>query len=81
MGKEFQEYLNCSQIYACEVCKAHLTSQSQLISKTFSGRFGRAFLFKTVVNSKLGNPEEKILLSGLYIVRDLFCKSCDLLIG
>mmetsp|Transcript_28967 Transcript_28967/g.28645 ORF Transcript_28967/g.28645 Transcript_28967/m.28645 type:complete len:82 (+) Transcript_28967:36-281(+) len=81
MGQKFQEYLECSQIYACKVCKAHLSSQSQLLSKAFSGRDGRAFLFKTVINGKLGDPEEQTLLSGLYIIRDLYCKSCDLLIG
>lgn len=81
MGKEFQEYLDCSHVYACEVCKSHLTSQKYLISKAFSGRLGRAFLFEKIINFNLGNPQEKILLSGLYIIRDLYCKMCELIIG
>mmetsp|Transcript_21129 Transcript_21129/g.3439 ORF Transcript_21129/g.3439 Transcript_21129/m.3439 type:complete len:82 (-) Transcript_21129:1610-1855(-) len=81
MGKLFKQYIDSRRIYICRQCKSHITSHKELVSKTFTGQYGRAFLFNTAINISKGPPEEKALLTGLHIVRDIFCKFCRLLIG
>jgi len=75
------EYLETRKLYVCSKCGIHHSARNQLISKTFSGRHGRAFLFHKVVNFQHGEPEERMLMTGLHVVRDIFCKSCKNYIG
>ena len=81
MGKEFFVYLESRNIYACKECKAHFSSKSQVISKNFTGKYGRAFLVHKMLNVNEGPSEEKMLLTGIHIVRDIFCKSCSAYVG
>uniref|UniRef100_A0A803TUF1 Yippee like 3 n=1 Tax=Anolis carolinensis TaxID=28377 RepID=A0A803TUF1_ANOCA len=53
--KTFQAYLdNCHRRYSCVHCRAHLANHDDLISKSFQGSQGRAYLFNSV--SKLLRP-------------------------
>jgi len=81
MGKLFLEYLSCNNIYVCSTCKVHLTSYNDLISKAFRGRGGKAYLFNNVVNTCSGPKEERLLLSGMHVVCDIFCKGCNAVVG
>ncbi|EFA80131.1 hypothetical protein PPL_06953 [Heterostelium album PN500] len=49
--------------------------------KQFQGRSGKAYLFASVVNVCLGDPEDRIFNSGEYNVRDVICLSCLSVIG
>ncbi len=81
MGRPFYEYLEGNNIYVCTTCGVHLTCYSELISKAFQGRSGKAYLFNKVINVKSGPREEKLLLSGLHVTCDLYCKGCHSIIG
>lgn len=49
MVKTFQQYLpETNRTYSCVHCRAHLASHDELISKSFQGSQGRAYLFNSV---------------------------------
>ncbi|KAK6311348.1 hypothetical protein J4Q44_G00170120 [Coregonus suidteri] len=51
-AKTFQAYLDsCHRRYSCVHCRAHLANHDDLISKSFQGSQGRAYLFNSVVNN------------------------------
>ncbi|VDO13950.1 unnamed protein product [Rodentolepis nana] len=50
--------------YSCIHCRAHLARHEDLISKSFQGTQGRAYLFDSVVNVTSGKAEERLLLTG-----------------
>ncbi|EFX66563.1 hypothetical protein DAPPUDRAFT_116182 [Daphnia pulex] len=69
MVKTFQAYLPecCHRTYSCVHCRAHLANHDELISKSFQGSQGRAYLFNSVMNVGCGPAEERVLLTGLLI--------------
>lgn len=82
MVKTFQAYLpNCHRTYSCVHCRAHLANHDELISKSFQGSQGRAYLFNSVVNVGCGTAEERVLLTGLHAVADIFCECCKTTLG
>lgn len=74
-------YLDGPQIYTCAKCRTHLTSHDEIVSKSFHGRHGRAFLFDHCVNVDIGPAELRPLMTGLHSVCDIFCKRCKGLVG
>jgi hypothetical protein len=74
-------YLDGPQIYTCAQCRTHLTSHDDIISKSFHGRHGRAYLFDQCVNVTVGPAEDRELITGLHTVCDIFCKRCKNLVG
>ena len=68
MGRVHRSFLPGNRIYACSNCRAHLTNHEDIVSKSFQGRTGRAYLFNTVVNITLGPIEDRILTTGLHKV-------------
>ena len=82
MTKTFQVYLPKNKCtYLCVHCRAHLADHEDLISKSFQGSQGRAYLFNNVVNVGTGPAEERYLLTGLHAVADIFCESCKTTVG
>ncbi|KAL7640894.1 UNVERIFIED_CONTAM: hypothetical protein RMT77_008031 [Armadillidium vulgare] len=82
MVKTFQAYLpSCHRTYSCIHCRAHLANHDELISKSFQGSQGRAYLFNSVVNVGCGPAEERVLLTGLHAVADIFCECCKTTLG
>ncbi|XP_043689912.1 putative yippee-like protein Os10g0369500 [Telopea speciosissima] len=81
MGFLFLESLPGPKIFKCKCCKVDSASHDDIVSKDFQGRFGSAYLFKTVVNISLGPNEERRLLSGLHTVNDIYCSSCQQILG
>lgn len=81
MGKLFLEYLSGARIYECSACHAHLADYNEIVSKAFQGRHGRAYLFGDVVNVSLGRCEERILITGLHTVADIYCNACNTVVG
>lgn len=74
-------YLDGPRIYTCGQCRTHLTSHDEIISKSFHGRNGRAYLFENCVNVLIGPAEDRRLITGLHSVNDIMCKRCKTLIG
>ncbi|KAL4452261.1 hypothetical protein ABPG75_007923 [Micractinium tetrahymenae] len=81
MGILFKQYLSGDKIYTCSQCKTHCTEHSQLISKAFQGRHGRAYLFSDVVNITVGPREDRMLITGLHTVADIYCITCNSVLG
>ncbi|NXH91037.1 YPEL1 protein, partial [Edolisoma coerulescens] len=91
-SKTFQAYLpNCHRTYSCIHCRAHLANHDELISKA-SGFFRdlmNYFLTKMVynfflffrVNVGCGPAEERVLLTGLHAVADIYCENCKTTLG
>lgn len=121
--------LQHSRVYSCTCCQTHVATHDQLISKSFQGRHGRAFLFAAAcvaagraaleppmpprpyplcggeraarprvrlqsawrtlprrvpcrrVNVQLGPKEDRVLMTGLHTVSDIFCASCAARLG
>ena len=70
-----------SVVYSCACCRTPVATHDQLVSKSFHGRHGRAFLFASATNVTLGAKEERVLLTGLHSVADSFCAECTSRIG
>ncbi len=68
-------------LYACASCGTHLALHDELISKAFSGRQGKAYLFRSALNTRRGKEEERQLLTGLHTVADLRCALCRRSVG
>ena len=45
--------------------------------QSFQVRHGRAFLFNNVVNITLGPKEDRLLMTGLHTVADIYCIHCQ----
>ncbi|KAK7423601.1 hypothetical protein QQZ08_008954 [Neonectria magnoliae] len=73
----------------CSTCSADLAFASQIISKGFTGRYGRAFLVappappapQTLLNIRVGRSENRQLVTGWHVVADINCGSCGTKLG
>mmetsp|Transcript_23923 Transcript_23923/g.42387 ORF Transcript_23923/g.42387 Transcript_23923/m.42387 type:complete len:137 (-) Transcript_23923:201-611(-) len=81
MGRLFKTYLSGNVLYTCSQCSTHLALHNQLISTSFHGRTGRAYLFSKVANVALGPLEERIFTTGLHSVCDIYCICCHSNVG
>ena len=68
----------CDRI--CPVSLA-LVGVNKLRPSLTQGRHGRAFLFSNVVNITLGAKEDRNLITGLHTVADVYCNSCQTILG
>ncbi|KAL9931466.1 hypothetical protein V8E36_009631 [Tilletia maclaganii] len=69
------------RVYGCRKCKTHLTTSDLIISKHFTGQHGKAYLFDSVVNLTLGEPDDRHMRTGLHTVRDVYCIKCQTVVG
>ena len=81
MGRLFVEYVEAECVHCCGACGTHLAAHETIISKAFQGRHGRAYLFSDVVNINSGPTENRLLLTGLHVVADIYCNACDTRLG
>ena len=81
MGRVFLRYVDAETVHCCAACRAHLAAHEAIISKAFQGRHGRAYLFDDVVNVNSGPTENRLLLTGLHVVADIYCNACDTRLG
>eukprot|EP01095_Lingulamoeba_sp_RSL-Kostka_P017302 TRINITY_DN891_c0_g1_i2.p1 TRINITY_DN891_c0_g1~~TRINITY_DN891_c0_g1_i2.p1 ORF type:complete len:114 (-),score=34.31 TRINITY_DN891_c0_g1_i2:363-704(-) len=81
MGRIYKTHLNGSRIYSCSTCNAHLAKHNQIISKHFQGKHGTAYLFHECVNVSVGPHEDRILMTGLHTVADIYCIECSSGVG
>ncbi|KAI2640234.1 yippee-domain-containing protein [Xylaria nigripes] len=78
----------------CSTCGADIAFYSQVVSKGFTGRYGRAYLVSPpdiplkkgedeaeLMNIKVGRPESRTLVTGAHTVSDIQCAICRARIG
>ncbi|KAG2434356.1 hypothetical protein HYH02_012372 [Chlamydomonas schloesseri] len=58
------------------MCHCNLASASELVSRQFHSKHGRAYLFNTAVNLSTGPREERMMTTGLHVVCDVYCSKC-----
>ncbi|GLC77228.1 hypothetical protein PLESTF_001901300 [Pleodorina starrii] len=75
MGRPFYEWLE-GRCYACKMCHCNLAAASELVSRQFHSKHGRAYLFNTAVNLAAGPKEERMMTTGLHVVCDVYCSKC-----
>ncbi|EFJ15411.1 hypothetical protein SELMODRAFT_100523 [Selaginella moellendorffii] len=80
-GGGFSVELTGPRIYSCSNCRSHIADHDDIISKAFQGRNGRAYLFSHVVNTSVGQKEDRHLMTGLHTVADIFCQQCQEILG
>ncbi|XP_021741596.1 protein yippee-like At3g08990 [Chenopodium quinoa] len=80
MGRLFLISLE-GQIYRCKHCHTHLGHIDDIMSKAFHSRHGKAYLFDNIVNVTVGEKEERLMLTGLHTVVDIFCVGCGSIVG
>ena len=67
--------------YRCKCCATSLALSDDVISKSFSSNYGRAFLFNNVVNVSFGTVDKRMMMSGMHTVCDVFCCCCGQILG
>ncbi|CED83528.1 Predicted Yippee-type zinc-binding protein [Phaffia rhodozyma] len=68
-------------VYVCVNCSTKLVLTDELVSRSFSGREGPAFLVASAINITLADPEDRTLQTGRHTVRDISCKTCGTVVG
>ncbi|XP_076463919.1 protein yippee-like 5 [Babylonia areolata] len=81
MGRIFLQHIGGTRMFSCASCDTQLTNRSELISTRFTGATGRAFLFNRVVNLNFSEVQDRVMLTGRHMVRDVSCKKCDAKLG
>eukprot|EP00270_Netrium_digitus_P020351 TRINITY_DN836_c0_g1_i1.p1 TRINITY_DN836_c0_g1~~TRINITY_DN836_c0_g1_i1.p1 ORF type:complete len:112 (-),score=23.77 TRINITY_DN836_c0_g1_i1:759-1094(-) len=81
MGRPFKQFLSGTKIYSCSNCRSHAADHDEIVSKSFQGRHGRAYLFSNVVNVSVGPREDRFLITGLHTVADIYCSECQEVLG
>lgn len=80
MGRIFVVELE-GRSYRCKFCKTHLALADDVVSRNFHCRRGKAYLFSNVANTTIGPLEERMMLSGMHTVADIFCCCCGQIVG
>uniref|UniRef100_A0A5B6YJ90 Protein yippee-like n=1 Tax=Davidia involucrata TaxID=16924 RepID=A0A5B6YJ90_DAVIN len=80
MGRLFVVTLE-GKIYSCKHCRTHLALYEDIVSKSFHCRHGKAYLFSKVANVTVGVKEDRLMMTGLHTVADIFCVGCGSIVG
>ncbi|BFZ55755.1 protein yippee-like moh1 [Savitreella phatthalungensis] len=81
MGIQYNKYLSGDKVYGCKKCQTHFALPEHIMAKSFHGQAGKAYLFSRVCNVQLGDQEERHMMTGRHIVRDLACRQCRSYVG
>ncbi|CDS36993.1 yippee protein [Echinococcus multilocularis] len=80
MGRLFIEHLGGERVFVCH-CHTPLTNRDELLSTRFTGSTGRAFLFHRVVNVTFSEIQDRVMITGRHLVRDVLCMNCGNKLG
>ncbi|KAL3373295.1 hypothetical protein AABB24_005352 [Solanum stoloniferum] len=80
MGRLFVLTLE-GKIYSCKHCGTHLALSENIVSKSFHCKHGKAYLFSKVVNVTSGEIENRMMMTGMHTVADIFCVCCGSIVG
>ncbi|KAI1288456.1 Protein yippee-like 5 [Halotydeus destructor] len=81
MGRVHREHLGGKKLFSCAHCETFLTNKNEIISTRFTGSTGRAFLFNHVVNLTFSEIQDRVMITGRHLVRDVNCKNCGEKLG
>eukprot|EP00112_Aurelia_sp_Birch-Aquarium-sp1_P009546 Seg2088.2 transcript_id=Seg2088.2/GoldUCD/mRNA.D3Y31 product="Protein yippee-like 5" protein_id=Seg2088.2/GoldUCD/D3Y31 len=81
MGRVFLDHPGGTRLFSCRQCLICMTNRTRLSFCKFTGATGRAFLFHKVVNLNFSEVQDRIMLTGRHMVRDVSCKNCDAKLG
>jgi hypothetical protein len=82
MGRLYEaQIVDSVEIFTCRQCGAPLCDSGDVVSKGFHGKTGQAYLVSRCLNSYFGPQEQKQLMTGVHIVRDVYCRLCHALLG
>uniref|UniRef100_A0A1D1Y4P6 Protein yippee-like n=1 Tax=Anthurium amnicola TaxID=1678845 RepID=A0A1D1Y4P6_9ARAE len=81
MGRLHLVLLEGGDVYSCKHCNTHLALGTDIFSKLFQCRHGKAYLFSKVVNVSVGQKEERLMTTGMHTVADIFCVGCGSILG
>lgn len=82
MGFTYREILEgCVWVCGTEDCGTHLALDENVLSKSFRGATGTAFLFGSCSNLFDGRTENRELLTGTHRVCEVHCRNCNALVG
>lgn len=73
--------VNSVHAFCCADCGNMVGDRDDIISKTFFGRFGRAFLMNTMYNVRMRPPRDRYLMTGMHSIADVLCGQCGYLLG
>ncbi|RZS23340.1 hypothetical protein BHM03_00056251 [Ensete ventricosum] len=69
------------RVYSCSNCGNHVCLHDDIISKSFHGTHGRAFLFSHGRNIVMGPKQDRLLMTGIHTVADAYCCDCGEVLG
>ncbi|CCC68054.1 hypothetical protein NCAS_0A14960 [Naumovozyma castellii] len=67
--------------YGCRLCRTHLSSSTQIISRDYKGKLGNAYLMENLLNIVEGKQQEKVMVTGKYTICEIHCHLCKKVIG
>ena len=70
-------FLHLALLVPCTLGAAHLATSSLALLFIL----GRAYLFDQCVNVTIGKAEDRLLITGLHSVCDIYCKRCKNMVG
>ncbi|EDO08655.2 Yippee zinc-binding/DNA-binding /Mis18 centromere assembly family protein [Babesia bovis T2Bo] len=81
MGQIHEFHIDGETLYCCAQCSTPLASSSHVLSKSFRGRTGGAWLFSRVYNVTEGDVEERMMNTGQHSITDVYCNGCGTNLG
>ncbi|RLN57786.1 hypothetical protein BBJ28_00004903 [Nothophytophthora sp. Chile5] len=67
--------------YRCVDCGNVVADRDDIVSKTFFGRTGKAFLMNNMYNVRVGPARNRYLMTGMHTIADVVCDQCDFVLG
>ncbi|CAF2102140.1 BnaA05g27770D [Brassica napus] len=80
MGRLFLVNLE-GKSYSCRHCKTSIALCDDVVSKSFQSRHGKAYLFSKVANVYAGKKEDRMMMTGMHTVVDIYCVKCGSYVG
>ncbi|KAG5416179.1 hypothetical protein IGI04_003746 [Brassica rapa subsp. trilocularis] len=80
MGRLFLVNLE-GKSYSCRHCNTNIALCSDVVSKSFQSRHGKAYLFRKVANVYAGEKEDRMMMTGMHTVVDIYCVKCGSYLG
>nr|CCA18264.1 conserved hypothetical protein [Albugo laibachii Nc14] len=71
----------CMRPFRCAMCASVVADRDDVISKTFFGQTGKAYLMNNMHNFCMGSSRNRYLMTGLHTICDVHCSCCSALLG
>ncbi|KAI9916230.1 hypothetical protein PsorP6_016702 [Peronosclerospora sorghi] len=69
------------QAFRCAECGNVVADHDDIVSKSFHGRTGKAFLLNNMYNVHVGYARNRNLITGIHCIADILCNKCDFVLG